>query len=131
MVSEDRVPGRGSREGQRVGDPDNPVLGTPLRKKERSWQRVSRPARRAQSQGRNGKAERERERRNGGVDEATLRELLAALRAASGGDFDFRLNEGQGGLGGELAKAYNDLAERRWNLADELRASRASSATPA
>src|SRR5204862_37877 len=57
---------------------------------------------------------------DGAVDEATLRELLAALRAASAGDFDFRLTEGQGGLGGELAKAYNDLAERRSHLADEL-----------
>src|SRR5437763_116991 len=57
---------------------------------------------------------------NGAVDEAALRELLAALRAASAGDFDFRLSEGQGGLGGELAKAYNELAERRSHLADEV-----------
>src|SRR5512133_673004 len=57
---------------------------------------------------------------HGFVDEATLRALLDALRSASAGDFDFRLTEGQGGLAGELAKAFNDLAERRSNLADEL-----------
>ena len=57
---------------------------------------------------------------NGAVDEAPLRELLAALRAASAGDFDFRLSGEQSGLGGELARAYNDLADRRSNLADEL-----------
>src|SRR5437763_13260982 len=57
---------------------------------------------------------------NGAVDEAALRELLAALRAASAGDVDFRLSEGHGGLGGELAKAYNELAERRSHLADEM-----------
>ena len=51
---------------------------------------------------------------------ATLRQLLAALRAANAGDFDLRLPEGQGGLAGELAKAYNDLADRRSNFADEL-----------
>ena len=71
---------------------------------------------------------------NGGsaiVDETTLRELLAALRAASGGDFDFRLSEGQGGLGGELAKAYNDLAERARTSPASCSVSRASSATDA
>ncbi len=57
---------------------------------------------------------------NGSVDEATLRQLLAALRAASAGDFDLRLPEGQGGLSGELAKAYNDLADRRSSFADGL-----------
>ena len=57
---------------------------------------------------------------NGTVDEATVRQLLAALRAASAGDFDLRLAEGQGGLAGELAKAYNDLADRRSGFADEL-----------
>ena len=57
---------------------------------------------------------------NGTIDEASLRQLLAALRAASAGDFDLRLPEGQGGLSGELAKAYNDLADRRSSLADEL-----------
>jgi HAMP domain-containing protein/signal transduction histidine kinase/DNA-binding response OmpR family regulator len=57
---------------------------------------------------------------NGAVDDATLRELLAALRAASAGDFELRLSESRNGLAGELAKAYNDLAERRATLADEL-----------
>jgi methyl-accepting chemotaxis protein len=57
---------------------------------------------------------------NGSVDEAALRQLLAALRGASAGDFDLRLPEGQGGISGELAKAFNDLAERRSSLADEL-----------
>jgi HAMP domain-containing protein len=57
---------------------------------------------------------------NGVVDEASIRRLLSALRAASAGDFDLRLPEGQGGLAGELAKAYNDLADRRSSLADEL-----------
>ena len=84
------------------------------------------------NQGRNGKPNGSANGRNGAVDEATLRELLAALRAASGGDFDFRLSEGQGGLGGELARAYNDLAERRSNLADELqRVARVVTATAA
>ena len=58
--------------------------------------------------------------KNGNLDEAALRQLLAALRAASAGDFDLRLPEGQGGLSGELAKAFNDLAERRSSLVDEL-----------
>jgi len=58
---------------------------------------------------------------NGSVDEAALRQLLAALRGASAGDFDLRLPEGQGGLSGELAKAFNDLAERRSSLADATR----------
>src|SRR6266508_2343974 len=57
---------------------------------------------------------------NGPVDEATLRQLLAGLRAANAGDFDLRLQEGQGGLSGELAKAFNDLADRRSSLTDEL-----------
>jgi HAMP domain-containing protein len=57
---------------------------------------------------------------NGAVDEATVRKLLAAMRAASAGDFDLRLSEGEAGLAGELAKAYNDLAERRSSFADEL-----------
>ena len=56
----------------------------------------------------------------GSVDDATLRQLLAALRAANAGDFELRLEEGQGGLGGQLAKAFNDLADRRSSLTDEL-----------
>ena len=61
-----------------------------------------------------------RRKSNGSVGEATVRQLLAALRAANAGDFDLRLPEGQGGLSGELAKAYNDLADRRSNFAEEL-----------
>ncbi len=57
---------------------------------------------------------------NGSIDEATLRQLLAALRAASAGDFDLRMSEGRGGLSGELARADNDLADRRSSFADEL-----------
>ena len=57
-----------------------------------------------------------RRKSNGSVGEATVRQLLAALRAANAGDFDLRLPEGQGGLSGELAKAYNDLADRRVEL---------------
>ncbi len=56
----------------------------------------------------------------GTVDEKTLRQLLAGLRAANAGDFDLRLEEGQGGLSGQLAKAFNDLADRRSALTDEL-----------
>ena len=63
---------------------------------------------------------RPRRNNNGAVDEPTLRQLLAALRAANAGDFDLRLPEGQGGLSGELAKAYNDLADRRSNFAEEI-----------
>ena len=56
----------------------------------------------------------------GSVDDATLRQLLAALRSANAGDFELRLEEGQGGLAGQLAKAFNDLADRRSSLTDEL-----------
>src|SRR3989442_59876 len=66
------------------------------------------------------KANRRTTTGNGNVDEASVRQLLAALRAASAGDFDLRLDEGEGGLAGELAKAYNELADRRSSFADEL-----------
>src|SRR5207253_1876061 len=50
---------------------------------------------------------------------APLRRLLQALRAAHAGDFDVRL-PASGGIAGELADAFNKLADRRSALTDEL-----------
>ena len=69
---------------------------------------------------------------NGGVDETHLRDLLAALKAAHAGDFNARLPEGQPGLAGDLATAFNKLADRRTGLTDEFtRVARASAAKAA
>jgi HAMP domain-containing protein len=57
---------------------------------------------------------------NGAGTEAELRKLLAALKAQHTGDFDARIETGQGGVVGELAEAFNKLAERRSALTDEL-----------
>jgi methyl-accepting chemotaxis protein len=57
---------------------------------------------------------------NGAGTEAELRKLLAALKAAHAGDFDARIDTGQGGVVGELTEAFNKLAERRSALTDEL-----------
>jgi len=61
-----------------------------------------------------------KDRANGAGTEAELRKLLAALKAARAGDFDARIETGQGGVVGELAEAFNKLAERRSALTDEL-----------
>ena len=58
--------------------------------------------------------------RANGVDEAQLRELLKALKAAYAGDFAARLPEDGSGLDNELAVAFNKLAERREAMANEL-----------
>ena len=57
---------------------------------------------------------------NGAVDDATLREILAGLRAAIAGNFEFRIPEGRDGLAGEVARAYNEMAERRATLTGEI-----------
>src|SRR5438552_8311165 len=62
---------------------------------------------------------RERPDRND-IDETPLRELLQALKSAYAGDFDARMASGQGGLMGEVADAFNKLAERRDKLGTEL-----------
>jgi hypothetical protein len=50
------------------------------------------------------------DRANGAGTEAELRKLLAALKAAHAGDFDARIETGQGGVVGELAEAFNTKA---------------------
>jgi HAMP domain-containing protein/CheY-like chemotaxis protein/signal transduction histidine kinase len=54
------------------------------------------------------------------VDEAQLRELLAALKAAHAGDFVVRLPEDGSGLMKEVAIAFNRLSDRREAMANEL-----------
>ncbi|MFL5918912.1 MAG: HAMP domain-containing protein, partial [Gaiellaceae bacterium] len=49
-----------------------------------------------------------------------LQELLAALRAARDGDTGVRLSARKSGLMGDVAAAYNQLAERREGLCSEL-----------
>ena len=66
------------------------------------------------------RATRGRPGRNSGVDEAQLRELLQALKSAYAGDLDARMATGQPGLMGEVAEAFNKLADRRDKLGTEL-----------
>ena len=54
------------------------------------------------------------------VTRAELEELLAALAAASGGDFALRLPARGAGLGAELRRAFNEVADRRDTLAKEI-----------
>ncbi|MDX6472023.1 MAG: hypothetical protein QOK22_839, partial [Gaiellaceae bacterium] len=55
-----------------------------------------------------------------GVSRAELEALLGALRAARDGDFQLRLPMRGKGLGAELNKAFNELAERREGLTKEV-----------
>src|SRR5205085_11773115 len=55
------------------------------------------------------------------VGKADLEALLGALRAAAEGDFEARLrNAGKDGIVGELAQAFNHLADKRQALTTEL-----------
>ena len=47
--------------------------------------------------------------------------LLAALRSLRNGDFRVRLPEGQSGVAGSVAEAFNDIAELNQRSAQELR----------
>ncbi len=58
--------------------------------------------------------------RNGSVSDAQLRELLHALKAAQAGDFEVRLRTDHSGLMGEVAEAFNKLADRRDKFSNEL-----------
>src|SRR5206468_2681844 len=49
-----------------------------------------------------------------------LQELLDALRAARDGEVGVRLSVPKSGVMGDVAKAFNGLAERREGLADEM-----------
>ncbi|MEJ7892697.1 MAG: HAMP domain-containing protein, partial [Solirubrobacteraceae bacterium] len=53
-------------------------------------------------------------------DEAALRELLGALRGAGEGDFSVRLDTARGGNLGQIAAAYNRMAENNESMAREL-----------
>jgi len=55
-----------------------------------------------------------------GSEEAQLQELLRALKAAYAGDFSVRLKAGQGGLIGDVADAFNKLADRREAMVNEV-----------
>jgi HAMP domain-containing protein/CheY-like chemotaxis protein len=54
------------------------------------------------------------------VSKADLQELVDALRAARDGGVGIRLNGRKSGVLGDVAKAFNQLAERRERLTDEL-----------
>ena len=79
--------------------------------------RPSRPA-----TARNGAAANGRAKDNGGADvsRAELEQLLAALNAASDGDFRLRLPVRGKGMAVELNRAFNELAERREALSKEI-----------
>jgi HAMP domain-containing protein/signal transduction histidine kinase/CheY-like chemotaxis protein len=57
---------------------------------------------------------------NGAVDPAVLLELRDAMRAARNGELGVRLNGRRAGLAGELARAFNDLADTRERTTREL-----------
>ncbi|HKT45006.1 MAG TPA: HAMP domain-containing protein, partial [Gaiellaceae bacterium] len=54
------------------------------------------------------------------VTRAELEELLAALAAARDGDFAVRLSPRGTGLGAELRRAFNEVADRRETVAKEI-----------
>ncbi len=54
------------------------------------------------------------------VTRAELEELLAALAAARDGDFAVRLSVRGGGLGADLRRAFNEVADRREAVAKEI-----------
>ena len=53
-------------------------------------------------------------------EEALLRELLGALRGAGAGDFTARLSTRDGGTMGQIAEAYNRMAENNESMTREL-----------
>src|ERR1051326_1786628 len=55
------------------------------------------------------------------VTRAELEELLAALAAARDGDFALRLPARGAGLGADLRRAFNEVADRRQAVAKEIR----------
>src|SRR5262249_36460802 len=57
---------------------------------------------------------------DGAVAAADLQELLAALRAASDGGRGLRLDARRKGVLGELAKAFNGVAQTREKTTDEI-----------
>ncbi|MCY7373442.1 MAG: HAMP domain-containing protein, partial [Spirochaetaceae bacterium] len=57
----------------------------------------------------------------GGLDRAESRRLLGALEELRDGNFRKRLPETGGGLAAEVARAFNEAAERNTRLAAELR----------
>jgi PAS domain S-box-containing protein len=54
-------------------------------------------------------------------DDLDASALLAALRALRGGDFRVRLPEGQAGVAGAVAEAFNDIVELNQRTTQELR----------
>src|SRR5256886_13694598 len=67
-------------------------------------------------------AQNGRRRSNGTVEisRQDLQELLAALRAARDGAVEVRLSAEKSGVMGDVARAFNQLADRREGLAQEL-----------
>ena len=61
-----------------------------------------------------------RSERNVGNDDVQLRRVLDAMQAMRDGNFRRRLPVSSDGVLGELAAAYNDIAERQQHLASEL-----------
>jgi methyl-accepting chemotaxis protein len=56
-----------------------------------------------------------------GADDLDGSALLVALRALRGGDFRVRLPEGQEGVAGAVAEAFNDIVELNQRTTQELR----------
>ena len=54
------------------------------------------------------------------IKKKDLQELLEALRSARDGETDVRLSAQKSGVMGDVAKAFNGLAERREGLTNEL-----------
>ena len=55
-----------------------------------------------------------------GSDERAMRDVLAALESLADGDFSVRLSTRRTGLAGDVAKAFNRVAERNARFTKEL-----------
>ena len=77
-------------------------------RKGRTSSRAASPSRRAAD---NGTVE---------ISKKDLQELLEALRAARDGETGVRISPQKSGLMGDVARAYNQLADRREGLMNEL-----------
>ena len=55
-----------------------------------------------------------------GRDEQALRQVLAGLAAMKAGDFTVRMSSRRAGLAGEVARAFNEVADLNARMAKEL-----------
>ena len=54
------------------------------------------------------------------LDHSALREVLEALEGLAAGDFSTQLSARRSGLAGQVARAFNTVAERNARLSKEL-----------